>query len=632
MSVSRYILFFFLCILCIFSCQQEKEDTNIPIESFFKNPETTAFKISPNGKYLSFLKYDKDKLNLFIQNTSGDSTVQITSFEEESIEEYYWAGSSHLVLLVKNTVSGNLQLFTINRKTKTSTRIPFKSSVTKLEFIGSFKYPDRYVLFSMNERNPENMDVYKLDVLTAESKMIDKNPGNFLRWITDDKNAVRLAIGTDGIKEILYYRETNNANFKAIKTCNFKSTLIPLGFNSDKAHHIYALSNLDRDKLALVEVDCLTGKETRVLYENPKADIYNTSYSKTLNKISYVNTALHKREAHFLEPRAEEVYKKIKKNLKNEVIELVDLDSAENLYLLYAYTDKSPGVYYLYNISRDELSKLGETNSSIKKEEMSEMQSIQFKNREGLTIYGYLTRPKDKKKAKNLPLVVMPHDGPYKRDLWGFNPDVQFLASRGYAVLQVNFRGSVGYGKEFYTSGFGEWRNNIQNDITDGVKWLIKENIADSTKIAIYGHGFGGFSALNQVILNPDLYTCAISYSGYINLFSYVKGIPAYYKPYKEVLYVMIGNPEKDVEYMKQASPIFQTANIKVPLMIFQGGRDHKVNMRETNQFIKELRKNKQKVVYILNENEAHTISNTDAKIHFYKSLEVFLNKHMANK
>src|SRR5690606_40229737 len=217
--------------------------------------------------------------------------------------------------------------------------------------------------------------------------------------------------------------------------------------------------------------------------------------------------------------------------------------SAENQYLLYAYTDKSPGTYYLYSIPEDRLDKLGTTNSSIREEDMSEMHPIQYKNREGITIYGYLTTPKDRKEAKNLQLIVIPHDGPYKRDLWRFNPEVQFLASRGYAVLQVNFRGSRGYGKKFFTGGFKEWRNKVQNDITDGVKWAINENIADSTKIAIYGHGFGGFSALNQVILNPDLYTCAISYSGYINLFSYVKGIPAYYKPYKEVLYTIIGNP-----------------------------------------------------------------------------------------
>lgn len=630
--LSRYILFYFLCILCVTSCDQKTENQNIPIESFFKNPETFNFKISPDGKHLAFLKYDEDKLQLFVRNIKGDNSTRLMSFTDQTIEEYYWAGSSHLALLVENASTGGLHLYTIDTQNKTNKIIPFSSKVTKLEFIGSFKYPNRYVLFSMNERNPENMDVYRLDVITGKRSLIEKNPGNFLRWITDNRNVVRLAIGTDGIREILYYREADNATFQPIKTCDFRSSLIPLGFNSDKAHHIYALSNLNRDKLALVEVNCLTGEETKVLHKNPKADIYNTAYSKSLNRIIYVNTALHKREAHFLDSGAREVYKKIKKNLVNEVVELVDQDSAENQYLLYAYTDKSPGTYYLYSIPEDRLDKLGTTNSSIREEDMSEMHPIQYKNREGITIYGYLTTPKDRKEAKNLPLIVIPHDGPYKRDLWGFNPEVQFLASRGYAVLQVNFRGSRGYGKKFFTGGFKEWRNKVQNDITDGVKWAINENIADSTKIAIYGHGFGGFSALNQVILNPDLYTCAISYSGYINLFSYVKGIPAYYKPYKEVLYTIIGNPEKDVDYLKQASPIFQTNKIKVPLMIFQGGKDEKVNMIETNQFVKELRKNKQKVVYILNESEPHTISNTSIKIHFYQNIEVFLNKHIFNK
>jgi dipeptidyl aminopeptidase/acylaminoacyl peptidase len=233
------------------------------------------------------------------------------------------------------------------------------------------------------------------------------------------------------------------------------------------------------------------------------------------------------------------------------------------------------------------------------------------------------------KKKKNFPCIVLPHQGPNQRNVWGYSPEVQFLANRGYAVFQMNFRGSTGYGKAFENAGFKQWGTKMQDDIFDGVQWLISEGIADPEKIGVFGYGFGGYSALNQIIKHPDTYKCAASYSGYINLFNYIKGFPAYFKPYKLMLNEIVGNPETDIDYLKSASPVFQIEKIKTPLFIAQGGKDSKVNVNETSQFVKELRKKNVPVNYILNENETQLFKNIDNKLVFYKQLGEFLDKYL---
>jgi dipeptidyl aminopeptidase/acylaminoacyl peptidase len=264
-------------------------------------------------------------------------------------------------------------------------------------------------------------------------------------------------------------------------------------------------------------------------------------------------------------------------------------------------------------------------------EDMAEMKPISFRTRDSLLVNGYLTLPKGRTK-KNLPVVVMPHGGPDSRNSWGYNSEVQFLANRGYAVFQVNFRGSKGYGKKFWTAGFKEWGGKMQDDITDGVRWLISEKIADSSRIAIYGYSFGGFSALHGLISRPDLYRCGASYSGFTNLFTYLKDIPPYYRPYQQMYYEIVGNPEIDADYFRAVSPVFHTDKIKAPVLIAQGARDPRVNMNETNQFVKELKKRKVPVTYILKDDEGHSFRKIENRLEFYRELEIFLDKNLSRK
>ena len=269
----------------------------------------------------------------------------------------------------------------------------------------------------------------------------------------------------------------------------------------------------------------------------------------------------------------------------------------------------------------------------IDENQMASMEPITYQSRDGLTIHGYLTLPAgvDRANAKDLPLVVNPHGGPWARDNWGFNPEVQFLASRGYAVLQMNYRSSTGYGKAFWEAGFGKWGLEMQDDITDGVNWLIEEGIGNKERISIYGGSYGGYATLAGITLTPNVYACAIDYVGVSNLFTFMNTIPPYWEPYRAMLYEMVGNPEDptDKKRMEATSPVFHVDKIKVPLLIAQGAKDPRVAQAESDQVVEALKKNGVDVEYILKENEGHGFRNEENRFEFYEAMERFLGEHL---
>jgi dipeptidyl aminopeptidase/acylaminoacyl peptidase len=259
------------------------------------------------------------------------------------------------------------------------------------------------------------------------------------------------------------------------------------------------------------------------------------------------------------------------------------------------------------------------------------MQPVTFKARDGLQLNGYLILPQNKN-ATNLPVVVMPHDGPRSRNNWGYSDEVQFLANRGYAVFLVNYRGSTGYGKAFLSAGFKQVGGKIQDDITDGVNWLIAKKIANPKKIAIFGGGFGGFSALYGVSFHPGLYNCAIVKYGIINFFTYIKDAPPFVKPYLKMIYEMVGNPETDADRLRAISPVFHTDKVKAPLLIFQGAKDLSANISELNQFVRELHNRHVPVTYFLKQTERKDFKDERNRMEMYTELEKFLEKNMRVK
>jgi len=617
---------FIICSFLLFSCVKNAKVAKISAETFFNEPEKSSFHISPDGKYLSYLQPLNGKLNLYIQSIDRKETLQITNYQDQGIKYYFWAGNDRLFYVKDKDENDNYKAFAVNSDGKSIREFDIAPK-TRIDVIDEMKMDDNFILIAMNERVPENFDVYKLNLKTGKKEMIIKNPGNIVDWISDNNGNIKLAIASDGVNESLYFRESIQDELKPIISINFKNALKPLCFTGEK-NHIYALSNLNRDKMALVDFDCSTAKETKLVYENPEADVMDVMYSKSGNKLVYLTYEVSKRETYFFDEKAKEMYNDIRTQLPEQELKIIDKDKGENNFLIKTYTDKDPGAYYLYEVSSKSLIKLSDVNKGIDPANMCSMQAISYKNREGITIHGYLTLPLGNNK-KNLPCVVMPHAGPSTRNVWGYSSEVQYLANKGYAVFQMNFRGSTGYGKAFLTAGFKQWGKKMQDDITDGVNWLTEEKIADPDRIGIYGYRFGGFAALNQVIYHPELYKCAASYSGFINLFTYLKSFPAYYKPYQQMLNEIIGNPESDDDYLKYASPIFQSDKVKTPILIAQGAKDPGVNVNEMNQFVKELRKRQINVNYILKDNESHYFRDQSNKMEFYKQLGVFLDKNL---
>src|SRR5207245_4114679 len=257
------------------------------------------------------------------------------------------------------------------------------------------------------------------------------------------------------------------------------------------------------------------------------------------------------------------------------------------------------------------------------------MKPIEFKTRDGLTIHGYLTLPLGRD-PKNLPVVVNPHGGPWARDSWGYNPEVQFLANRGYAVVQVKFRGATGYGRKFWESSFKQWGRTMQDDISDGVQWLIEQGIADPKRVAIYGGSYGGYATLAGVTFTPDLYAAAVDYVGVSNLFTFLNTIPPYWKPYLDMWHEMVGDPERDKALLEQASPVFHADKIRVPVLIAQGAKDPRVNVDESDQMVAALKQRGVAVEYILKDNEGHGFHNEENRFEFYEAMERFLARHMS--
>ncbi len=599
----------------------------IPVADFFSTPEKTNFRISPNGKYIAYLGLYRGEKNIFIIHPDEEYSEQrITSESELGVQTYFWANNDELIF-TKDKRRDSLQVFAVDRTTL-AVRHLMQPSPVKLRWISPTKVIDNGFLISLNERDSSVFDVYRLRTDACKKEMVAKNPGNIIRWFADLNGELRLALASDSVKETMLYRANEKEPFKPVMSNSFRNSIMPLGFSEGKRSHVFALSNINRDKLALVEIDMETGNEVRMIYSNPDVDIDHGGYSTDRGEMAYATYATWKQQRHFLSKQTEQVYDAIGQKLSGYEVSIIDRDTARNRFIISTFTDTDPGAIYYFDLSSDELVKLTDNSPALKDCMLAEMKPVTYRARDGRQIQGYLTIPRGAAGRKT-PVIVYPHGGPGTRSKWGFNPEVQFFANRGFAVFQVNYRGSTGYGKEFWSAGFKEWGGKIQDDITDGVRWLINEGIVDSARIGIYGAGFGGYSALHGACFNSGLYACAASYSGFTNLFTYLKEIPPHLKPYLQMYYEIIGNPEVEPDMIKTMSPVFHSEHIKIPVFIAQGGKDGWSAVNETNQFVQKLRKRKIPVTYILREEEGRYFRNEDNRIQFYQALGDFFDKYL---
>ncbi len=598
----------------------------IPLRDFFRNPERTAYQISPSGGSIAFLGPYENRLNIWVQSARGGEARRITAVTERDITAYFWKSDQHILFFQDNGGDENFHVFSADPdgdNVRDLTPLPG----VQVRLVDDLHDHPNEIIVALNQRKKEIFDACRLNVKTGELACAAENPGTIDHWVTDHEGKIRAATTTDGVNASLLYRDSPEQAWRTILTTTFRESFNPQFFTFDN-RRLYGVSNLGRDKLAAIELDLDTGREVQVLAENSQVDISVLNYSRKRKVLTLAIFTNWKTERIFFDQPTQALYQELEGRLPGYEVVVISADDDETVFVVRTFSDRSLGAFYLYDSQSGALTKLADRAPWLPEDQLAEMKPIEYQARDGLTIHGYLTLPAGRE-PKSLPVVINPHGGPWHRDSWTFGPEVQFLVNRGFAVMQMNFRGSTGYGRKFWEAGFKEWGGKMQDDITDGVHWLIQQGLADSERVAIYGASYGGYAVLEGLVKTPDLYAAGVDYVGVSNLFTFFKTIPPYWAPYLEMMYEMVGHPEKDKDWFQQHSPALNAEKIRRPLLVAQGAKDPRVNIDESNQIVEALRRRGVEVEYIVKENEGHGFQNEENRFEFYEIMEKFLQTHL---
>lgn len=605
------------------------------IQDFFRNPQRAFFRLSDDGTMLGFMEPVSldgapPRMNVFVQALDGSTPTgeirRLTSETERDIAQFFWKGSDTIIYEKDFNGDENFHVLAVDiNSEQISDLTPFSGVRAGIE--DDLEDDPDHILISHNSRNPEVFDVYRADIRTGELELVAENPGNIVGWQTDHQGIVRAAIASDGLDSVLLYRDTEQDEFQPIISTDFRTTVSPQFFTFDN-REFYALSNRGRDCLALVIIDPSKPDEEKLVFEVQGYDLSAAAYSRLRHVLTAAMFQTDKPKYHFFDEVSALRHTRLSEKLPGYEVAIQSATRNEKKFIVAAYNDRTPGARYIYDEHANTLEKLGDINSVLAETDMAVVQSIQYTTRDGLTIHGYLTLPVGQDPRK-LPCIVNPHGGPWVRDSWGFNPEAQFLANRGYCVLQVNYRGSTGYGRTFWEASFGQWGLSMQDDITDGVQWLIDQGIADPARIGIYGGSYGGYATLAGIVNSPELYAAAVDYVGVSNLLTFMSTIPPYWKPMLTKMHMMVGDPTADRARLEATSPALNADKIRTPLFIAQGAHDPRVNKNESDQMVAALRARGVDVEYMVKDNEGHGFHNDENKFEFYERMEAFLAQHL---
>ena len=602
-----------------------------PLEDFFRNSERSSYQVSPDGLHLSFMAPYENRMNIFVQRIGSEEVVRITSEVERSIAGYMWESNQRILFMKDSGGDENYQLFAVNldgSELRAYTNFPG----VRTTIIDDLEDVEGEIIIGMNKRIPEVFDPYRLNLKTGELTLLAENPGNWQGYVTDHEGKLRATSAiVDGVNTQILYRDNEDEDFRPVITTNFKESVDFMEFTPDN-RHVYAATNLGRDKVVLVRMNPATCEELEVLYEHDQYDISSIAYSRKRKKLLAVYCQGHREPIRHYFDEAEAAFRQqLKSFFPGKRFGITATDKEEQKYLIYVGGDRTRGAYYYYDKQEPQPIKLAETAPWLHEEDLVEMHDVTYTTRDGLTIEAYLSLPLPytPETAKNLPVIIHPHGGPWARDTWGYSSEVQFLCNRGYAVFQMNFRGSTGYGRKFLEASYKQWGQAMQDDITDGVEWLIQRGIADPKRIAIYGGSYGGYATLAGLCFTPNLYACGIDYVGVSNLLTFMNTIPPYWKPLQQMMYEQIGNPETEKAMLEAYSPALHADRIQAPLFIAQGANDPRVNKAESDQMVAALRERGIEVEYMVKDNEGHGFSNEENRFDFYRSVEKFLDTYL---
>ncbi|WP_233238713.1 S9 family peptidase [Bordetella sp. LUAb4] len=616
-----------------------------PAKNFFSHPAQAFFRLSDDGRLFSCMRPvsvagQPPRLNIFVQRLEGATPVgearQITDETERDINAHEWKGSNTILYSKDCGGRENFHVLAVNVSTgKVLDLTPGETEEGKEQEHGKVKAtvvnylagdPD-HILVRHNGRDSSVFDIYRINVHTGAAAVVAKNPGNISTWRTDHAGKLRVALASDGLNTTVLYRDDENGDFRPIITTDYKTSVNPCLFDFDNKR-IYAISNRGRDVKALVRIDPTKPDAEEVIFNPRTADVAVIDYSPHRQVLTSAGYETDTRRRKFFDSQSEALHGKLRGLLPGHEILLQSHTRDEGKFIVATYNDRTQGARYLYDVNTGELHPLAVINPALPESHMAPMQPIRFQARDGLVLHGYLTLPLGRA-TRNLPAIVMVHGGPRRRDSWGFNDEVQFFANRGYAVLQINFRGSIGYGRKFEEAGYREWGRAMQNDVIDGTRWLIEEGIADPKRIGVYGASYGGYVALAAAAFTPELYAAHVSYCGVSDVSTLLHSIPDHWKQELEKMYERIGHPVKDKAFLEAISPFLHAHRIKRPVFIAQGANDPRVPIGQSGQIVAALRANSVEVDYLVKENEGHTFRNQENAIEFYEHTMEFFARHL---
>ncbi|GAB4163268.1 MAG: S9 family peptidase [Rickettsiaceae bacterium] len=613
----------------------QKEDELISREILFGNPDKIATRLSGDGKYISFIAPSEGVLNVWVAPIGKVSDARaITSEKQRGIRSYFWAkDNKHIIYAQDKKGDENWRLYSVDVETKQQKDLTPQNGVRASVLKLSDKYPNE-MLILINDRTAEYFDIYKIDITTGKRELVYENSGRYSSFWADDNFSIRVGYKMlpSGEGEIYLFEDGQIEKPVLFQTVSAEDMLTtePLHISSDGTK-LFMIDSTSRNTSALVEVDLGSGDKS-VIYENDKADIDDYIVHTKTKMVQGVATNYLRKVWSILDPELVQDIDYLK-GLEDGELEVVSRTYEDDKWIIVFSKSDGPFSYYLYDRANKKAEFLFVSNASQANLPFAKMYPLVIKSRDGLDLVSYLTIPRWLDNGSGvpqspIPLVLYVHGGPNARDEWGFSPVAQWLANRGYAILSVNYRGSVGFGKNFINAGDGQWARKMQDDLEDGVKWCIENKITTKDKVVIMGGSYGGYATLVGMTMTPDLYVAGIDIVGPSNLETLLNSIPPYWKPQVAHLNKIIGataETEEGREFLKERSPLTFVKNIKKPLLIVQGANDPRVKQAESDQIVSAMKEHEIPVVYLLYPDEGHGLARPENRLSMYANAEMFL-------
>ncbi len=626
------LLFSVLAIAWFSGCSPATEQDLpplIPRTDLFGNPEKAQGRISPDGTMLSYLAPEDGVLNVWVRTIGQQDDRVVTHDTLRGIRIHFWAeDNQHIIYLQDEGGDENWHIYAVNLEDDSVRDLtPFENTVAR-PVATDPNFPNE-MLISMNKRNPQLFDVYHLNLTSGELDMIAENPGNYVGWIPDNEFKLRAAYAAmpDGGFQLLV-RDSEEDEFRELVTWGPEDEGTPYGFTPN-GKAMYIGDSRGADVTQLKTINLKTGEE-KLIISHDEVDLGEVMINPNDYHLEAVSFNKDRERWTVTDSTLLPDFEALEGIAEGE-FSIVSRTRADDKWMVVFSSDTSPSDYYIYDRESKQSEYVFTSRPKLKEYTLAPMRYVEIKARDGLILPSYLTLPVGTEKT-NLPLILLVHGGPWARDTWGYHPEVQWMANRGYAVLQVNFRGSTGFGKAFLHAADKEWGRDMQHDLTDAVHWAIEEGIADPERLCIYGGSYGGYAVLAAAAFTPDLFTCGVDIVGPSNLHTLIQSIPPYWAPMLQVFSVRMGDPVADSMMLVERSPLTYADSMRIPLLIGQGANDPRVKQAESEQIAEALRERGKDVEYMVYPDEGHGFARPENRMDFYAKAEEFIAKYLGGR